>query len=244
MIAILSPAKNMKKGQPPLSVPCFSDCARQLSDICRQMQPSALEHCFRISPELALKTYMLWQDHDDTTPAGSAATVYSGIAYTYLNADDFTKEDMAFADDHLYILSALYGALRPGDGISPYRLEMMCRSFPGGNLYKYWGERVYHHVVKPGRTLVNLASAEYSRMITDYAGAQDDIIEIEFLTRKKGKLTQQATYAKMARGSMVRYMIKNRLTDPEDLKAFCEFDFNFSEGLSDKSKYVFVREVQ
>ena len=244
MIAILSPAKNMKTGAAADTVPAFLQQAHYLGSICKDMTPAALESCLRLSPELALKSYMMWQDWQADKAVGSAATVYNGIAFTYLGADDFSPQDMQYAADHLYILSALYGVLRASDGICPYRLEMMCRAFPGGNLYRYWGNTVYNTVVRPGETVINLASREYSRMITDHAAPQDHIIDVHFLTHKKGKLTEQATYAKMARGSMARFISKNRLDAPEKLKAFSQFGYEYSKKLSTPRKYVFVREVQ
>ena len=242
MIAILSPAKNMKKGGPPLSTPVFRTQAMRLAHSLKKLAPFELESLYKVSPQLGLKAYLDMQSFDFDTPVSSAATSYNGLAFTQLGAKNFTQQDMDFAQDHLRILSALYGVLRPGDGICPYRLQMQCKlCVDGGNLYSFWANSLFNQLTKTHKVIINLASDEYAKAVLPYCGPDITVIDINFVTVKQGRQSVQATYAKMARGAMAKYMVVNRLQNPTDLQNFTDLGFCFEPKLSTPTKYTFLR---
>ena len=147
-----------------------------------------------------------------------------------------SDDEREYLNKHLRILSGLYGVLTPTDGIVPYRLEMGVKSL---DLYDFWGSKIYESL--DDHVIVNLASKEYSKCITDYLTDKDQCIEIQFLRNIKGILKQQATYAKMARGAMISYMAKENIENIEDLKKFNDLDFIFNEELSNDHCFVFVQ---
>ena len=144
---------------------------------------------------------------------------------------------------HLRIISAFYGVLKPRDGVTPYRLEMQTKVGIGEtkNLYEYWGDLLYRSVIDNSRIIINLASKEYSKCIEKYLTRQDRYITITFCELSGDKLVTKGTYAKMARGEMVRFMAENRIENPEDIKKFDRLGYSFRSDLSSDAEYVFER---
>lgn len=244
MIAILSPAKNMEPVTLPgleSTAPRFLDKTRRLAEFLRQQSPWQLESLLKINPELAMKAFAAYQDY---TPQGKgpALLAYRGLAYRYLRAGEFSSDDFAFAQEHLRVFSAFYGPLRPADAIVPYRLEMQCRlRIDGATLYRFWGDLFYRDV-SPRGPVINLASAEYSKAVTPFLRPGDTFLTCTFLVRKRGKYVCLPTAAKMARGAMARWIIKNRAESPEALKNFQEQGYQYSMPLSSDTQYVFLSE--
>ena len=168
---------------------------------------------------------------------------YEGIAFQYMAPAVFEYGHFDYVQNHLRILSAFYGALRPMDGVTPYRLEMMAKAAIGNhkNLYDFWGDRLYKAVRDESGIIINLASKEYSKCVEKYLGDRDRYITITFCEQSKGKLVTKGTYAKMARGEMVRYMAENHIEDPEEIKGFDHLGYVFREDLSSDTEYVFER---
>lgn len=247
MIALLSPAKNMQQGFPDwmgsqITQPQFMEQTNLLYQTLRALAPWELESWFRINPQLAMKAACNYQDFDSGAQGTPAIFAYSGLAYTNLHAQDFDLDEILFAQDHLRILSAFYGILRPCDGILPYRLEMACKlKFEGKSLYQFWGDRLYKALFSLEEPVINLASKEYAKVITPYLHRGNKWITCDFVTYRKGKYTTLATEAKMARGQMVRYLIQNRLTQPEQLKKFDWNGYQFVPDQSSVDRYVFER---
>lgn len=244
MIAILSPAKNMEPAHLPglaLTTPRFPEKTDRLACVLREQSPWQLESLMKINPELAVRAFTYYQEY---APAGKSPALlsYRGLAYRYLNAADFSTEDFAFAQDRLRLFSAFYGPLRPADAINPYRLEFQCRlRVDGMTLYRFWGDAFYQDV-RPRGPIINLASAEYAKAVTPFLGPGDTFLTCTFLTRKRGKFVCLPTAAKMARGAMARWMVKNRVTLPEDLRAFDGLGFSYAPALSDDTTYTFAAE--
>ena len=248
MIAVLSPAKNMGSEAPcplPLTQPIFWQEALQLNEQLRELSPWQLESLLKINPQLALKAFAQNQQFSAQYQKGAPAmAAYQGLAYQNLHPQDFTQEDWEFARDHLGILSALYGLLRPTDGIFPYRLEFLCAFKPQGkSLYAYWGNQVYEALFAPGEPVINLASQEYGKLLTPYLTPKDRMVTCHFQVVRRGKRLALATESKMARGQMARFLLRNRLTEPDQLKDFVWQDYRYEPQLSTRDQYIFLKGI-
>ena len=157
----------------------------------------------------------------------------------------FENSQFEYVQNHLRILSAFYGVLKPMDGVTPYRLEMQANVEIGDakNLYEYWHDMLYRSVIDESRIIINLASKEYSKCIEKYLTPKDKYITISFCEQAGNKLVTKGTYAKMARGEMVRFMAENDIENPDDIKKFDRLGYIFRSDLSSDSKYVFERKI-
>ena len=178
--------------------------------------------------------------YEHLTPAILA---YDGIAFKYMAPSIFENEQFAYIQQHLRILSAFYGVLKPMDGVKPYRLEMMAKVsiHHTKNLYEYWGDRLYQEIQDASGIIINLASKEYAKCIEKYLQEKDQFITITFCEMAGNKLFTKGTYAKMARGEMVRYMAEENIEDPEDIKHFNRLGYIYRDDLSSELEYVFER---
>lgn len=246
MIAILSPAKNMLPAMHnglTLSRPAFPEKTQQLAEQFQNYASWELESLMKINPELALKAYLDFQDFSLEKPGTAAILTYHGLAFQHLNAPSFSPDELAFADRHVRIVSALYGLLRPLDGILPYRLEMQTKvKINGKNLYAFWGDLLYQALAKEHQPIINLASLEYSKAISPYLQPSDPWITCQFLVCRAGKWKALATESKMARGEMVRWIVQNRVQNPCDLQDFTWQNYRFAPLRSRDSLYVFTKE--
>ena len=167
---------------------------------------------------------------------------YEGIQYQYMAPAVFEESQMEYIRDHLKILSGFYGVLRPFDGVVPYRLEMQAKASEAGDLYRFWGDKLYRELKKDEETFIlNLASKEYSRCIEKYLQPGDVFLTCVFGELEDGKVKQKGTYAKMARGEMVRYLAENQVEDMEEIKNFDRLGYRFDEGLSSDREYIFLK---
>lgn len=248
MITIISPAKNMRQAAleglactQPHFLPEADFLVRRLQNI----SPWQLESLMKINPQIALDAFDHFAHFSAQAPGTAALLAYHGLQYKNIDPSTFTLEDFAFAQDHLRILSGLYGVLRPADGILPYRLEMQCKTsfLEEKSLYTFWGSRLYQNLFSSGQPVLNLASAEYSKAVAPHLTGRDTFITCDFLVHKLGKLRTLATSAKMARGQMVRYIVKNRLDTPEQVQSFSWDGYCFCPHYSTPSHYVFVQEL-
>ncbi|RNC66267.1 YaaA family protein [Proteiniphilum sp. X52] len=253
MQIILSPAKLMdfsgKTGGMEPSKPLFAERTEELIAVCRRLSEREIATEMEINAKKAREVYEYFQTFDlGSTPEQPAALAYNGIAYKGLNAHDFSAEDFDFAQRHLNIISGLYGIVRPLDAIKPYRLEMQRKIVPRGyhTLYDFWGDTVNDHLSKKLRkgdkTIINVASKEYAKVVRKNKlpkGAK--IIDIQFLQQENDALKQIVVHSKKARGLMSRFIIKNRLIDPEEVKAFDYEGYFFYPALSKEDTWVFVR---
>ena len=246
MIAIISPAKNMqivRREELSLGQPAFYDDAKALAGILKECQPYELEELMHVNPRLAVQAFLDYQNWDSDRELTAALLAYHGLQYRNIQPEDFTAEDFRAADERLRIISGLYGVLRPTDGIMPYRLEMQYPlPIPEKTLYCYWGSRIYENLFASRRPVINLASGEYAKTVERYLRPGDRMIECRFCRWKNGKLKTVATSAKMARGRMVRFIIKERLTEPEQLKDFQWDGYGYAPERSGENCYVFVAE--
>lgn len=249
MRMIISPAKNMKMPEKclyTLGVPEFQNKTLEIWDVLQKLNPWELESVLKVNEKLAVQAFL---DYKAFMPLQigmadkhrAALTVYDGLVFKNIEADTFSDEDMMYAQEHLRILSGFYGVLKPLDGIMPYRLEMMCKIKIGDKgLYPFWNRTIYESVCANQSLVLNLASEEYAKCVRKYLEPWDRMVDVEFLVYKSGKLKTVTAWAKMARGCMVRYIIKNRIDDIEGVKKFDDLDYQFMPELSHERKLVFV----
>lgn len=249
MQIIISPAKKMNIDTDILhyrQLPAFLDETERLLNWMRTLSFAELKSLWRCNEKIAELNYRRVREMNLRSGLTPALVSYEGIQYQYMAPKVFTRGEWDYAEEHVWILSGFYGALRPLDGVSPYRLEMQAKAGIGGvkNLYDYWGECLYQKVKEGGGTIVNLASKEYSRCIERYLEPEVQFLTCVFGEWKDGKIIQKGTQAKMARGEMVRFMAENRIEDAKELKGFARLGYRFSEKESSEGVYVFVKDSQ
>lgn len=175
------------------------------------------------------------------TETQPAIDTFTGTSFNQLELHHYGSEEKKYLQDHLIILSALYGVLRPADAISPYRLDMKDTidiPIKEKNLYAFWNDKVNNYF-KNEDIIINLASEEYSKMIDSKISAQ--IITIHFLVKSKEKYKSIAVYAKQQRGKLLNYMIQQQISEVVDLKKYFSDNFYYDKNKSDKNNYYFVR---
>lgn len=201
-----------------------------------------------LSKELAdlnVQRYHDWSPRFNDENSRPTLLAFGGDVYRGMDNKSFTADDLAFANDHLRILSGLYGVLKPLDRLQAYRLEMGTRMAIGRkkNLYAFWSDKITNalneSMERAGtETLINLASSEYFKAV-DFSKINGKVITPVFKDLKNGELKVVMTWAKLARGMMTSYIVRNRLTEPQQLLGFNEY--SFSEPMSTESEWVFVR---
>lgn len=254
MIAILSPAKNLDFNTPvPLtscSSPTFINEANQLSLLLQKLSVSQLGALLNTNQKLTLlnaNRYANWQKEPMADSLRQAIFSYKGEVYNGLNALTLSPSDLLFAQEHLFILSGLYGLLRPLDNIQPYRLEMQAQLIPPhvSNLYEFWSGKITKKLKsiiekQQDKIIINLASNEYSSVI-DFKKLNVRVINPVFKDFHNGQYKFLTIYGKKARGLMARFFLKSRITDPEQLKLFDSNGYYFNERLSKENDWVFTR---
>lgn len=255
MIIVISPAKTLDFESPPNTqehtLPDFLDDSAQLIDALRKLEPDQVGQLMSISPKLAVlnsNRYYAWKRPFTPGNAKQAVFAFKGDVYTELDADTLTAAELSFAQDHLRILSGLYGVLRPLDLMQAYRLEMgtQFKNPRGNDLYEFWGDTITQSLNQDLKNqksdiLINLASQEYFKSIqTRSLNAR--IITPVFKDQKNGVYKIISFFAKKARGLMSRYITQNKLTRPEDIKHFDLAGYRFDERASSHDEWIFTRE--
>lgn len=248
MIAMLSPARNTRQpeGQtPPTTRPLFIKETARLVQALRTYSPWQLESLLDVPPQRAIDLYDAYQAFDPKAPGTPALLTYLGAAYRNMAPGDFDEADLAFAQDHLRVFSALYGMLRPLDGILPHRLGLKKEFNPGGrDLYAFWGGKLHKALYQTGQLVANLASMEYARLVTPHMRAGDKMLTCRFLVDKPGGPRATVSTVRAARGLMARFIVLNRIDDPEGLKDFDTDGYRFAPVLSRPEELVFVKNSQ
>ena len=248
MKIIISPAKKLSDKKLPLkdvSELQFSNEAKYLVKELKNYQVNDIKKLMGLSDNLAQLNYERYQQWDlNSDQVNAAIHMFQGDVYKGLKAEDFTANEMDFAQKNLRILSGLYGLLKPLDLIYPYRLEMgtKLKTQKGKNLYEFWGDKLSKVLIsemKSTEALVNLASNEYSKVLklNDFP---NPVITPIFKDYKNGKLKVISFYAKRARGEMCNFIIKNKITNTKNLKMFSNLDYKFSDE-NDKGEILFTR---
>ena len=257
MFFVLSPAKNLNEKDPsPVSsftLPDLLPEAEILMQELRQLAPQQIAELMHVSDKIALlnaERNAAW--HTPFTPenAKQAVFMFNGDVYEGIAADTLKPEQIDYLQQHVRLLSGLYGVLRPLDLMQPYRLEMgtAFANTRGKNLYEFWGDKItdlLNQTLKQtdSDVLINLASQEYFKSVnTKKLNAR--LITPIFKDEKNGKYKIISFYAKRARGLMVRYAAEHGITEPEMLKNFDYEGYSFNEAASNEAEWVFMREEQ
>jgi cytoplasmic iron level regulating protein YaaA (DUF328/UPF0246 family) len=256
MLAVLSPAKKLDwdRTVPELepTTPALPKDTRELLDSARDLTAKDLGRMMKLSPALSKLNYERFQalqgPGKPNERARMAALAFAGDTYQGLRAWEFAAEDLLFAQDHVRILSGLYGVLRPLDAIEPYRLEMGVKidTARGSSLYDFWGDRIARQLSKEAANhehalLVNLASSEYFTAVRAKKLAVP-VLTCVFKEIRGGTAKVIGFSAKRARGMMARYIVAHRITKPEALKDFDSAGYRFDPKSSSATDWVFSRQ--
>ena len=254
MLLVVSPAKNLDYESPTptakhTKAALLKDSEELIVDL-KKLAPQDVSGLMGISDKLGTLNYdrfQAWEQPFTKANARQAVFAFKGDVYVGLDAYSFDDDDLRFAQDHMRILSGLYGLLKPLDLMQAYRLEMGTKfvNARGKDLYQFWGEKITEQLNKQFKkldsdTLVNLASNEYFKSVNTKTLAGNIITPI-FKDEKNGKYKIISFFAKKARGRMSAYIIKNKITDAKDLKKFDWDGYSFDKAMSSDTDWVFTR---
>jgi|TARA_B110000908_G_C10192652_1_gene421286 cytoplasmic iron level regulating protein YaaA (DUF328/UPF0246 family) len=250
MLVVISPAKKLDYSSsieaPKLSQPALLDHAEELSIGLKALAPQDVSSLMHLSDKLGALNYerfQEWQTPFNETNARAAVLAFKGDVYQGLDADSMSAEDLHWAQDHLRILSGLYGVLRPLDLMQAYRLEMGTKfaNQRGKDLYQFWGDVITAELNRvESSVLVNLASNEYFKSVRK-KDVNARIVTPVFMDKKDDKYKIISFYAKKARGLMSRYIIQNRITEIEQINQFNSDGYVYNAALSELDAPVFLR---
>lgn len=258
VLILISPAKTLDFETPAsikrFSQPDFLSDTEKLVEQLRQLSASEISSLMKISDklgELNRDRFQTWQPDFNDTNAKQALLAFQGDVYQGMNVDRFEAGDFDFAQEHLRILSGLYGLLRPLDLIQPYRLEMGTKlahsklNLSADTLYEFWADKLTRAIDQQleqldQKIVINLASNEYFKAVNPKL-LKGDIITPVFKDWKNGKYKIISFYAKKARGMMAAYIIRHRLENIEDLKDFADAGYGYNDELSNQQDLVFTR---
>ncbi|MBF8743151.1 peroxide stress protein YaaA [Pseudomonas guariconensis] len=255
MLTVISPAKTLDYDTPPVTqrftLPQYLDDSQELITQLREFTPAQISELMHLSDKLAgLNAARFGSWTPDFTPANAkqALLAFKGDVYTGLDAESLSEDDFTYAQDHLRMLSGLYGLLRPLDLMQPYRLEMGTKlaNARGKDLYAFWGTRISEWLNQAladqgDDVLLNLASNEYFSAVKRSA-LNARVIDVDFKDLKNGQYKIISFYAKKARGMMSRFVIQERIDDPEQLKRFDVQGYYYSAEQSKQDHLVFLRD--
>jgi hypothetical protein len=253
MLTVISPAKRLDWSlrDTDMTVPAFQDDADALARVAKRLSQKDLARLMDISPDLAkLNADRFKRFAEDRENIRPAALAFAGDTYAGLEAASLDDDDLRYAQDHLRILSGLYGVLKPLDGIQEYRLEMGSRlkTRKGASLYDYWGDRLAKALNVQAETvgtdtLINCASVEYFGAV-DPRALKLTVVTPQFLEDKPGGPRIVSFFAKKARGAMARFVVQNRLTDPAAILDFDTGGYAYAPDLSQPGKPAFFRSAE
>jgi len=254
MLLLLSPAKSLDYDSPsesvPHTLPQFVSQSAELIGVLKHKTPAQISELMDLSDNLAalnVARYEAWRPKFTAKNSKQAVLAFNGDVYDSLEAKSLKPKDLEWAQDHVCILSGLYGVLRPLDWMQPYRLEMgtALTNLRGKNLYQFWGASIAQHLnaqlLKDKMpVVVNLASQEYFKAV-DQKVLKARVIECVFEEYKGGKYKVISFFAKRARGLLARYAIQKHIQNPEKLKDFNLEGYAYEDSESDVNRWVFRR---
>lgn len=246
MKIIFSPSKDMKVGElnSPFSFsPKFKDESKEILNILKILDKNQIEKIMKIKGELLEETYYNIANYDSLSET-KAINLYNGVAFKKLELESYNSKELEYLNNSLIILSAMYGALNPFDNIKKYRLDMIMK-ISENSLYSFWSEKVTSYIndllsQDNEKILLNLASNEYSKMINKKT-FNFKMITVDFKELKNGKYSSVSSFSKQGRGMMLNYLIKNQITNIEDIKKFSKEGYSFNSELSNENTIIFSR---
>lgn len=255
MLFVISPAKALDYETPAhiktFTQPLFVEQASELIDVLREKSPQQVAELMDLSDQLAglnAARYQAWSPKFTAKNSKQAVLAFDGDVYGGLDAKTLNEDELDWLQQHLCILSGLYGVLRPLDRMQPYRLEMGTRlkTDKGSNLYRFWGSQIADYLNSRARAdkspvLVNLASEEYFKAV-DLKALQPRVVNCVFEEKKGAQYKIVSFFAKRARGLMVRYALQHRASTPEQLKGFDLEGYRFAPAASEPDRFVFRRD--
>lgn len=250
MITVISPAKTLDLDPielPTVTEPAFKKEIKELAGIMKKKSRADLQELMGISENIAALNRDRFKNFSsDFTLENSkpALFTFKGDVYRKMDVENYSEEQLAFAQEHLRILSGLYGLLKPLDLIQPYRLEMgiKLQNKKASDLYGFWQDKITKALDEAarGETVINLASQEYFKAV-NLKKLKAKVLHITFKEYRNGVYKIIAIFAKQARGAMANYIIENQIDDPERLKLFDVNQYEYSEQLSSTDEWVFIR---
>lgn len=255
MLFVISPAKALDYETPAhiktFTQPLFVEQASELIAVLREKSPQQVADLMDLSDQLAglnAARYQAWSPKFTARNSKQAVLAFDGDVYGGLDAKTLDEDELDWLQQHLCILSGLYGVLRPLDRMQPYRLEMGTRlkTGKGSNLYHFWGSQIAEYLNRRARAdkspvLVNLASEEYFKAV-DLKVLQPRVVNCVFEEKKGAQYKIVSFFAKRARGLMVRYALQHRASTPEQLKGFDLEGYRFAPDASGTDRFVFRRD--
>ena len=254
---LLSPAKSLDyetpAGDVPHTLPQFVPQSQALIEVLRQKSPQQIAELMDLSDALSalnVARYEAWRPKFTANNSKQAVLAFNGDVYEGLDAKTLNAKELDWAQNHVCILSGLYGVLRPLDWMQPYRLEMgtTLQTDKGSNLYKFWGSQIAQYLNErlardKSPVIINLASQEYFKSV-DRKVLQARVVECVFEDYKGGKYKVISFNAKRARGLMARWAIQHKAKKPEDLLAFDSEGYAFDPAASEPDRLVFRRKLE
>lgn len=246
MRIIISPAKKMKQDTDVFTsceMPQFINESEILLETLKKLNYEEAKSLWKCNDAIATLNVQRIENMDLTRNLTPALMSYEGLQYQYMAPGVLQTEELEYLQQHLRILSGFYGMLRPFDGVVPYRLEMQAKlAGPDfSSIYGFWGRKLADQLFAESDCILNLASKEYSKCISPYLGGDVRMVTCVFGQEIGGKVIERATFAKMARGEMVRFMAEQKIGCVEDIKGFTGFNFEFAAELSNENTYVFIQ---
>jgi cytoplasmic iron level regulating protein YaaA (DUF328/UPF0246 family) len=240
MKILISPAKSFKKVDDLKTKDLiFKKETQSLVDFMKAKSIWEIGNMFKINDGLTEKVYYDYQEFDFEKLKGPALFTYDGLVYKQFDRKDF--KDLSYLDDHVYIFSALYGLLKPTTGIRDYRLDMTVKEI---DLYDFWKDKIYKEVYKDKEPVLNLASKEYSKLVSKYLKSGDKFVTVNFKDEKNGKLRTVVARTKQMRGKFLKYIIQNKIEDIEKVKEIKIDGYIYDPLLSNDKELYFVRRNQ
>lgn len=228
---------------PPKQLPRFLSEAQIIKDALQKLSFDELRLLYGASEAITKLNHERLQNMDLQQAMTPAIFSYEGIQFQYMGVQVFERDHFDHIDKHLHILSAMYGSLKPFDAVVPYRLEMQAKLAiePYKDLYGFWGPKIANELMEEGGPILDLASKEYSKVVTASLPKGYPLVSCVFGEKINGKIVEKGTLCKMARGAMVRFIAENRITKIEDIRSFNDLGHTFSKEDSDDKKYVFIK---
>ena len=242
MKIIISPSKTKKINNLPIKdigsliekEPFYLEITNEIIKKIKTFSVEEIEKKFKLKNEKAQKLSEFYKNYENEK-SGNALASYTGVAYKAIKIETLDKNDFEYLESHLVILSALYGVLTPYTNVKEYRLDMTNSIFKNKSLYEVWKSSVNEYFEKED-IILNLASKEYSKLVKS-----DNLIDFEFWNNTNGKLKQISINSKKMRGFTLNYIVKNRITNINNLKDITLNEYIFNKDMSSEKKFVYVK---
>lgn len=238
MKIIISPAKRFKHFENEKTEGLlFEEETKELVERLKSYSINDLANMFSCNDDLAIKAYYDYKDFDFNNLKNPAIFSYDGLVFKQFKKEDFN--DLEYLNNHVYIISALYGLCKPFTGISDYRLYMDSK---GIDMPGFWADKIYEKAFEDEDFIINLASAEYAKLLKKYLKKDQKLLTLTFKENRNGKIRSIVSYTKQMRGRMLKYLINKKIKDPEEIKKIILCDYIYDPYNSTGDEFIYVRE--